>query len=552
VEIPGGTGEVNVTIDYTYDPLYRLTEADYSTGEYFWYTYDAVGNRLMQETHEGLNTYVYDDANRLIDVDGTTFIWDDNGNLIQDDLRIYHYDHTNRLDFVSMEGDSYSFEYSGLGDRLKQTLNGELKSYTLNLNTGLTQVLDIGGNSYLYGMYRVAEEKPLGWEYYLGDVLGSVRTLTDASGGITAHTSYTPFGDSLKSTGYADTIFNFTGEQLDTTDLLYLRARYLDSQMGRFTTKDIWMGVPSIPLSLNRWQYVFANPINHIDPLGLIPSICHSGTINFNEFSYYRVLCGWSGRSLMININSQPWQEFASPRGKTTGLINVPDRHPLNLSEEFGVCPPLEVKKALYASDAFLDWEVNARNILTELHGVLESASSSPWALRDAIGVAYVPYNRATWNVNNPSINPHWKPHSGLSPYEMRALLISYSQFGISTAASKGWDPGLSKYVGPHAREIYEIALIVAYGVHYRYFEDTSAGATGFAHRQEVVENTSQIACGLSGPAFFYQTGYHGAAPYGRTSMELWRATGGDPALWPGGINEYPSNPPLGCYPWPK
>ncbi len=33
VEIPGGTREVNVTIDYTYDPLYRLTEADYSTGE---------------------------------------------------------------------------------------------------------------------------------------------------------------------------------------------------------------------------------------------------------------------------------------------------------------------------------------------------------------------------------------------------------------------------------------------------------------------------------------------------------------------------------------
>jgi YD repeat-containing protein len=84
VEIPGGVGEVSVTIDYYYDPLYRLTEADYSTGEYFWYTYDAVGNRLEQETHEETNTYVYDTANRLIEVDGVPFIWDDNGNLIQD------------------------------------------------------------------------------------------------------------------------------------------------------------------------------------------------------------------------------------------------------------------------------------------------------------------------------------------------------------------------------------------------------------------------------------------------------------------------------------
>jgi hypothetical protein len=69
VEIPGGVGEVSVMIDYTYDPLYRLTEADYthtgtgSTGEYFWYTYDAVGNRLTQQTHEVTNIYAYDIAN---------------------------------------------------------------------------------------------------------------------------------------------------------------------------------------------------------------------------------------------------------------------------------------------------------------------------------------------------------------------------------------------------------------------------------------------------------------------------------------------------------
>ena len=34
-----------VTIDYVYDPLYRLMEANYSTGDYYHYAYDAVGNR---------------------------------------------------------------------------------------------------------------------------------------------------------------------------------------------------------------------------------------------------------------------------------------------------------------------------------------------------------------------------------------------------------------------------------------------------------------------------------------------------------------------------
>ena len=53
------------TITYTYDPLNRLTAADYDDGTYFHYNYDAVGNRLSEVTDAGTNTYVYDVANRL-------------------------------------------------------------------------------------------------------------------------------------------------------------------------------------------------------------------------------------------------------------------------------------------------------------------------------------------------------------------------------------------------------------------------------------------------------------------------------------------------------
>ena len=35
-------------IVYTYDHLYRLTNASYSTGELYEYEYDPVGNRLQQ------------------------------------------------------------------------------------------------------------------------------------------------------------------------------------------------------------------------------------------------------------------------------------------------------------------------------------------------------------------------------------------------------------------------------------------------------------------------------------------------------------------------
>jgi len=158
VEIPGGTGEVNVTIDYAYDPLYRLTAADYSTGEFFHYTYDAVGNRLTQETHEGSNVYAYDIANRLIEVDGVSFVWDNNGNLLSDGVSSYSYDHANRLVGVSQGADQYEFGYNGLGDRLRQTVNGAATDYTLDIVSGLTQVLADGTNAYLYGVGRVGEQ----------------------------------------------------------------------------------------------------------------------------------------------------------------------------------------------------------------------------------------------------------------------------------------------------------------------------------------------------------------------------------------------------------
>ena len=73
-----------LTINYEYDPLYRLKEANYSNNDYYHYTYDEVGNRLSQDTLLGglpsTTTYLYDDANRLTSINGVTYTWDANGN----------------------------------------------------------------------------------------------------------------------------------------------------------------------------------------------------------------------------------------------------------------------------------------------------------------------------------------------------------------------------------------------------------------------------------------------------------------------------------------
>ena len=257
-----------VTIDYTYDPLNRLTSADYSNADYYHYAYDAVGNRLSQESfiNGQLSTtnYVYDDANRLSSVDGVNYAFDDNGNLLSDGVNTYVYDSANRLISVN---NTQTYTYNGIGDRLTQ--NGT--QYILDLNAGLTQVLDDGANSYTYGLGRISQTSS-STEYFLADALGSVRQMIDQAGAVAYTRSYDPYGVVTHTGGTSQTEFGFTGEQYgDSTQLLYLRARYYNPANGRFQSRDTWNGDYNRPLSLNRWMYVEGNPANLTDPSGNHP-----------------------------------------------------------------------------------------------------------------------------------------------------------------------------------------------------------------------------------------------------------------------------------------
>jgi len=272
--VVASTTVVTTTITYTYDPLYRLTAADYDDGTYFHYTYDAVGNRLTEVTQGGTVTYMYDIANRLSSAGGVSYTWSNNGNLLSDGVATYTYTHADRLASVTQGPSTYTFAYNGLGDRLRQTVNGTPTSYTLDLARSLTQVLSDGTNAYLYGNDRLGEEQPGGWQYYLGDALGSVRQLADASVNVTLTRSYEPFGDPLSSAGAGTTNYNFTGEQRDATGLIYLRARYYGSPYGRFLSRDVWEGDPNQPMSFNAWLYANADPIRHADPSGHGPWWC--------------------------------------------------------------------------------------------------------------------------------------------------------------------------------------------------------------------------------------------------------------------------------------
>jgi RHS repeat-associated protein len=261
------------TIDYSYDALYRLTTADYSTGEFFHYAYDAVGNRLTQTTQAGTENYTYDAADRLTSLDGTPISWDDNGNLISDGEWTYAYDHADRLTTLSGASGSFNFAYSGLGDRLQGTDGENPVQFSLDLHAGLTQVLEEGSNAYLYGLYRIGAEAGGAPAYYLGDALGSVRGVSGEDGKMDLARSYTPFGEELHEAGWGESVFGYAGEWEDPAGLLYLRARYYAAAQGRFLSKDPFMGSTSMPASLHAYSYAFNNPLLYTDPSGEFPMI---------------------------------------------------------------------------------------------------------------------------------------------------------------------------------------------------------------------------------------------------------------------------------------
>ena len=80
---------------------------------------------------------------------------------------------------------------------------------------------------------------------------------------------YTPWGEIRNETETVDNPIKYAGEYYDDElDMIYLRARYYNPQIGRFTSLDIEEGEIARPLDMNRYVYCRNNPIRYLDPSG--------------------------------------------------------------------------------------------------------------------------------------------------------------------------------------------------------------------------------------------------------------------------------------------
>ncbi|MHB0954937.1 MAG: putative Ig domain-containing protein [Pirellulaceae bacterium] len=280
-------------VDYTYDPVGRLTReaiTDAVLGDLaIDYLYDAAGNRLTRnDSAQGLTEYVYDDNDRLLSEtlasEVTEYTYDNNGNTLSrvsaTDQVFYDWDFENHLiaaDVTDAGGTRHlDYRYDVDGLRVASAIDGEETRYLIDANRPVAQVLleyTPGGilqASYVYGHGLIAQNRADGPSFYLPDGLGSIRTLTTSAGLVSDRYLYDAFGVQLLSQGTTINTYRFVGEQYDPhLDLIYLRARYLSPQQGRFASRDPFPGLWSEPTTLHRFLYVGADPVNRIDPTGL-------------------------------------------------------------------------------------------------------------------------------------------------------------------------------------------------------------------------------------------------------------------------------------------
>ncbi|MHC4743572.1 MAG: RHS repeat-associated core domain-containing protein [Planctomycetota bacterium] len=127
--------------------------------------------------------------------------------------------------------------------------------------------------------YKTPQAPPVpaeGLRCLLYDGHGSTRQLAEADGTTIDDTfSYDAYGVMLGGNptpgAPAATNLLYAGEQWDNSaQSYYLRARYYDPLNGRFNRMDPYAGSPQDPQSLHKYLYCHNNPVNGIDPSGLM------------------------------------------------------------------------------------------------------------------------------------------------------------------------------------------------------------------------------------------------------------------------------------------
>jgi RHS repeat-associated protein len=262
---------------YSYDQYGRLSQAQTNdlTSANTWrlvWGYDRYGNRLSQTLTGGTMSVgqpqlTVDPATNHISAAGVHY--DADGNLVQDVNGSYTFDAESRMTQSVVGSTTTAYTYDGNGLRVVKGTN------TIYIFSGSEVIAEYASGSlskeYIYsGSTLLVTIAGAAVSYHHSDHLSN-RVETDASATMTRTFGHLPFGEVWYETGTGDK-WKFTSYERDTAEsgLDYAMFRYYGSGYARFTSPDLLAGNKGNPQSLNRYAYVLNDPLNAVDPLGLL------------------------------------------------------------------------------------------------------------------------------------------------------------------------------------------------------------------------------------------------------------------------------------------
>ena len=264
------------TVDYTYDDLDRLLTASVPTGESF--AYDTIGN-MTAKAGTALDYGTASPKHAVKSHGSTAYTYDANGSMTARGTQTIKYDPEQRPILVQ-DGSNYSrAAYDGDGVRRKRDdSNG-----TVHYLGGYERKLAAGANSpetvtKYYSASLGAMSRPVAFRrggtlHWVGaDHLGGTIRVLDSGFTALDGMRYKPYGEDRDTGSSLNTDRKFTGQTEDETAGLYWYAsRAYDPAIGRFVSPDAIVPDPSNPQSLNRYAYVYNNPLGLVDPSGNSP-----------------------------------------------------------------------------------------------------------------------------------------------------------------------------------------------------------------------------------------------------------------------------------------
>ena len=278
-------------VSYQYDSQGQLLW-EYSNVTYYatQWEYDDAGNILSRKVYDYYfdeidslyrsDTYSYTDTqwgDLLTGYNGRTLRYDGIGNLTNDGIWTYAWQHGRQLASMTQGSTTWTYTYNSDGLRTKKTDGTNTYTYIYN-GSKLTAMTK--GSDTLYFTYD-AVGTPLtvtynGTVYYYGTNLqGDIAQVYNAAGTMVVGYRYNAYGEldsifgSMASTLGTINPLRYRGYVYDTeTKLYYLQSRYYNPQWCRFINADIYASTGQGFVGNNMFAYCGNNPVARSDRHG--------------------------------------------------------------------------------------------------------------------------------------------------------------------------------------------------------------------------------------------------------------------------------------------